>query len=296
MAVEVRRNLAVGRDARNDVGGFMFLIALTAAATLLQAQDAPQRIRIGGNVQAANLIKKVTPVYPPLAKQARVQGTVRFTVILSKEGDVMNMQLVSGHPLLVPSATEAVQQWKYKPTLLNGNPVEVITQIDVNYTLSDDSPWIVSWRFLSRFRVSGEEEMKPDSRPARLAADGGLHRGEETLRARFQPLNIDGLPMTASVYFAAQAEGMPDVIASWPQMSQRILARREGVKPRADLEGKVFVEVIVNRDGNVEKVLRVNGSEELRAAAETAVMDWKFRPVVINGEACAVRTTIPLEF
>jgi len=97
---------------------------------------APQRIRVGGNVQAAKLVRQPKPVYPPLAKQARIQGTVRFTAIIGKDGAIQNLQLVSGHPLLVPSATEAVKQWVYQPTLLNGEPVEVITQIDVNFTLS----------------------------------------------------------------------------------------------------------------------------------------------------------------
>jgi protein TonB len=96
----------------------------------------PQRIRVGGNVQAANLIKKITPPYPQLAKQARIQGTVRFTAIIGKDGTIQNLQLIQGHPLLVPAAQEAVKQWVYKPTLLNGEPVEVVTQIDVNFTLS----------------------------------------------------------------------------------------------------------------------------------------------------------------
>lgn len=96
----------------------------------------PQRIRVGGNVQQARLIKQPRPVYPPLAKQARIQGTVRFNAIIGKDGTIMNLQLVSGHPLLVPSATEAVKQWVYQPTLLNGEPVEVVTQIDVNFTLT----------------------------------------------------------------------------------------------------------------------------------------------------------------
>ena len=74
--------------------------------------------------------------YPPLAKQARIQGTVRFNAVIGKDGTIQNLTLVSGHPLLVPSATEAVHQWVYQPTLLNGEPVEVVTQIDVNFTLS----------------------------------------------------------------------------------------------------------------------------------------------------------------
>jgi protein TonB len=93
-------------------------------------------LRVGGNVQAANLVKKITPAYPTLAKSARIQGTVRFTAIIGKDGTIQNLQLVSGHPMLVAAATEAVKQWVYKPTLLNGEPVEVITQIDVNFTLS----------------------------------------------------------------------------------------------------------------------------------------------------------------
>jgi len=93
-------------------------------------------VQIGGRVAEANLIRKVQPVYPPLAKSARVQGTVEFTATISKEGNIENLTLVRGHPLLVNAAKEAVQQWKYKPTLLNGQPVEVITDIIVNFTLS----------------------------------------------------------------------------------------------------------------------------------------------------------------
>ena len=97
---------------------------------------APQRIRVGGNVQQANLIRKVQPVYPPLAKQARIQGVVHFTAIIGKDGTIQNLTLINGHPLLVEAARQAVSQWQYKPTLLNGEPVEVVTQIDVNFTLS----------------------------------------------------------------------------------------------------------------------------------------------------------------
>jgi protein TonB len=92
--------------------------------------------RIGGNVMAANLIHQVQPTYPALAKSARVQGTVEFTAVISKEGNIENLQLVRGHPLLVNAAKEAVLQWKYKPTQLNGQAVEVITDIVVNFTLS----------------------------------------------------------------------------------------------------------------------------------------------------------------
>jgi protein TonB len=96
----------------------------------------PQRIRVGGNVQLALLIRQPKPVYPPLAKQARISGTVKLNAIIAKDGTIMNLSVISGHPLLVPAAMAAVKEWAYRPTLLNGEPVEVVTQIDVNFTLS----------------------------------------------------------------------------------------------------------------------------------------------------------------
>src|SRR5580658_640339 len=95
----------------------------------------PQRIRVGGNVQQAKLLQQPAPEYPPLAKQARISGVVRLNVIIGKDGTVENLTVASGHPLLVPPAMEAVKQWVYQPTLLNGQPVEVVTQVDVNFTL-----------------------------------------------------------------------------------------------------------------------------------------------------------------
>jgi len=98
-------------------------------------QQTPQRIQIGGNIQQANLIRKVDPVYPPLGPHAHIQGVVRFTAIIGKDGSVQNLTLVSGHPLLIESALQAVKQWVYKPVLLNGEPVEVVTTIDVDFAL-----------------------------------------------------------------------------------------------------------------------------------------------------------------
>jgi periplasmic protein TonB len=95
----------------------------------------PQRIRVGGNVAEAKIINRVQPVYPPLAKQARVSGTVRLNAVISRDGSIQDLQVVSGHPLLVQAALQAVRQWRYSPTLLNGEPVEVVTVIDVNFTL-----------------------------------------------------------------------------------------------------------------------------------------------------------------
>lgn len=95
----------------------------------------PTRIRVGGNVQQAKLISQARPVYPPLAKSARIQGVVRLSAIIGRDGAIDSLQVVGGHPLLVPAALEAVRSWRYQPTLLNGEAVEVLTQIDIHFTL-----------------------------------------------------------------------------------------------------------------------------------------------------------------
>jgi TonB family protein len=100
-----------------------------------QPQSTPQRITIGGNVQESKLLNRTPPVYPDLALQARISGTVRLQAIIGKDGHIVDLKVVSGHPLLIPAALDAVKLWVYQPTLLNGNPVEVATQIDLNFEL-----------------------------------------------------------------------------------------------------------------------------------------------------------------
>jgi len=88
-------------------------------------------------VEQAKLIFQPKPEYPQLAKMARIQGVVRLEAIISKDGTIQDLKTLSGHPLLIKAAYEAVQRWRYQPTLLNGEPVEVVTEIDVNFTLSE---------------------------------------------------------------------------------------------------------------------------------------------------------------
>jgi periplasmic protein TonB len=96
----------------------------------------PQRVRVSSGVVSGLKIRDVRPNYPPLARQARIQGVVILQAQISKDGSIENLQLISGHPMLAPAAIEAVKQWKYKPYLLNGEPVEVETQVQVNFTLA----------------------------------------------------------------------------------------------------------------------------------------------------------------
>jgi periplasmic protein TonB len=109
---------------------------ISSAPVAVPKVATPQRVRVSQGVTQGLLIKRIQPAYPPLARQARIQGTVLLQAEISKSGDIENLRLISGHPMLAPSAIEAVKQWKYRPYILNGEPVEVETQITVNFTLS----------------------------------------------------------------------------------------------------------------------------------------------------------------
>jgi protein TonB len=97
--------------------------------------SAPQRVPVTSTIEAAKLISRIQPIYPPLAIQARIQGRVVLHAIISKEGGVSELQVLSGHPLLVNAALEAVRQWRYSPTLLSGQAAEVETTITVSFVL-----------------------------------------------------------------------------------------------------------------------------------------------------------------
>ena len=96
-------------------------------------QELPKRVRVSEGVMRTLLIKKVQPKYPEEARKKHVEGTVLMKTIISHEGDVQELTVVSGDPLLVPAALEAAKQWKYRPYLLHGQPVEIETQIMMNF-------------------------------------------------------------------------------------------------------------------------------------------------------------------
>lgn len=115
------------------IGG---IIGQTSAAPVVPKVATPQRVRVSQGVSEGLLVHQVRPSYPPLARAARIQGSVVLQAVIGKDGAIQNLRLISGHPMLAPAAIEAVKQWRYKPYFLNGEPVEVDTQITVNFTLA----------------------------------------------------------------------------------------------------------------------------------------------------------------
>jgi TonB family protein len=241
----------------------MFLICVMS---FVSAQVAPQRVRVSEGVGRAFIVKKVDPVYPPLVRQARIQSTVVLQVIINKSGDVENIQLFSGHPMLAQAAIDAVKQWKYKPYLLNGEPVEVETRVTVNFTLPEKCP------------AEGVVGDKP----------GGIPPGEQGGIAPSTPedANHPAAPQSVRVSQGVMAGLL--VIKVPPEYPPD--AKNQHI------QGVVLLRVIVDREGNVSNIQLISGHPLLAPAAIEAVKQWKYRPFLLNGSPVEVETQVQVNF
>ena len=235
------------------------LLLLIGFASSASAQVTPQRVRVGDTVMADQVVTKVPPVYPPLARQARIQGLVFMKVLISKTGDVENIQLITGHPMLAPSAIEAVKQWKYKPYLLNGEPVEVETNVTVNFTLPDKPP------------AEGVVGDMP----------GGVPEGEKGGLAT-QPAVPGRVRVSSGV---AQGLLVAKVPPQYPQEAKD-----------QHIQGVVVMQVIVDKQGNVANIQLISGHPLLAPPAIDAVKQWKYKPYLLNETPVEVETQVHVNF
>jgi TonB family protein len=248
---------------RHLVAALLILVALTSAAV---SQAVRTRVRVVDTIMSAQIITKVAPVYPPLARQARIQGTVVLKVQISKSGDVESLQLVSGHPMLAPAAIEAVKQWKYKPFLLNGEAVEVETSVTVNFALSD----------------------KPAAENEGVAGDapGGVPSGQ-----------TEGVTGGSSTSGDAPHPAKPWRIRVSQGVSQKLLVTKVPPQYPADardqhIQGVVVMKVNIDKEGNVYKVEVISGHPLLAPAAIEAVKQWKYEPYLLNGTPVEMETQV----
>jgi protein TonB len=122
--------------AGSDFGGGSGMSNMFGDASRTQVKVAPpKKVNISGGVMVGLLLLKTTPVYPPIAKAARVQGTVVLQATISKTGAIENLRVLNGPAMLQQAALDAVKSWRYRPYLLSGEPVEVETQVNVVFTL-----------------------------------------------------------------------------------------------------------------------------------------------------------------
>jgi TonB family protein len=245
------------------------LLILIACVSFSSAQIRAQRVRVSAGVETGLLQSKVDPVYPPLARQARIQGQVILQVIISKTGDVENVQLVSGHPMLAPAAIEAVKQWKYRPYLLNGEPVIVETQVQVNFALSDNPP---------AQGVAGDQP-------------GGIAPGQGGVIGS----------IVSSTPGDTNRDAVPQRVRISSGVAQGLLEHK--VKPvyppdarDQRIQGVVTLQAIIDKEGNVANLQLISGHPLLAPSAIEAVKQWKYRPYLLNGNPLEVDTQIQVNF
>jgi TonB family protein len=215
------------------------------------------RVRISQGVATGLIINKVQPDYPPLARQARIQGQVVLQALIDKDGNIEKLDLVSGHPMLAPAALQAVKQWKYKPYLLNGEPVKVQTEIIVNFALSggvDTSPS----GSLPGEAMSATQLAPPGSAtPQRVRITQGISAG--LLIKKVQP--------------------------QYPENAKQ-----------ARVQGQVVLQVEISKEGTVRNLQLISGDPMLAPAAIEAVKQWIYKPYLLNGEPVAVETQVIVNF
>ena len=242
------------------------LSSLVILSASLVAQVTPQRVPASEKVMERLVVSKVAPVYPPLARQARIQGTVIAQIVISKTGNVESVQLFSGHPILAPAAIEAIKQWKFKPFELNGEPVEVETRAKVNFTLADNSS------------AQGTAGSVPGGIPPDQA--GGI---VDAVDARDQQTSP---PQRVRVSAAVEEKlSVKKVPPKYPQE-----ARQDRI------QGSVALKVTVDRQGNVANIELISGHPVLAPAAIEAVKQWKYKPYLLNQQPVEVETQIIVNF
>lgn len=240
----------------------MAFLLLMGFASLAQ-QETPPTVLSEDSVQAL-LIHKVAPVYPPLARQARIQGTVILKIVINKDGDVRDVQLYSGHPMLAPAAIEAVKQWNYQPYTKDGEVVEVSTMVRVN------------------FNMPGGPAPKDEPANVPLGSMSG----------------VIGQVMSSGASASRVSEGVYRVPES--EMRNRRMQKVDVVYPptaiQEGIQGTIALEVQILPSGDVDDVRSISGDPILVQAAMEAVRQWKYRPYVIEGNAVTVITLARFNF
>lgn len=241
----------------------LFLLCMTLLAS---AQETPSKpAEVDPDAVQGLLIRKVAPVYPPLARQARIQGTVVLNIVINKSGEVSDLKLFSGHPMLAPAAVQAVKQWRYRPYEKDGEPVEIQTTVQVNFKIADNPPT----------GVAGDAPGIPQ--PAQTLT-GQVHVCEPT-DSGSQPTRV-----------RVSAGVMRTLILSKAQPEYPADAKD------AHIEGTVLLDVEISRSGSVCDIALISGHPLLAPAAVDAVRQWTYRPYLLNGQPVEVETQVQVHF
>ena len=243
----------------------------------------PKALQVGANVEAAQLIRQVAPVYPLIAKTAHITGTVVLHAIIGKDGTVEDLQFVSGPPLLLKSAMDAVKQWQYNATLLMGEPVRVDTTISVVYVLGGKNP-----------NNAADSSVPPGT------ADPPAEPTGETSQDAAKDASAS--QDTASVTAPANPPApKPMRIRLGGNVALANLVHRvDPVYPQSakdqQIQGTVLLHAVIAHDGTIQTLEYVSGPPELRESAMNAIKQWRYKPTLLNGQPVEVDTTISVVY
>jgi TonB family protein len=260
--------------------GIICLFAFLPTAAFSQDQTSTQNppaqsaapdpslklVRIDGNVLEGNLIKRVDPVYPQIARTAHISGTVVLHVIVGTDGTVQDVTYVSGPPLLLRSALVAVQQWQYKPVLLNGDPVRVDSTLTVVFCLGCGSSSIPH-------DVGATSSGVPPS-----TAEQGTQVPDST---KSTPDSTDAVDNK----HAEPPVPIKQVRPKYPKDAKK-----------AGISGTVILHATIDTEGRVKDLTYVSGPAELRQSAMDAVQKWRYKPRLLDGKPATADLTITLNF
>jgi TonB family protein len=242
------------------------LAALLTIATGAACGQAPQPMRVSAGVMAGNLLTRVVPVYPPEAKADGISGTVVLHAIIGTDGTIQNLTVISGTPVLATAAVDAVQQWTYKPYLLNGNPVAVDTLININ------------------FNLAGPASAPPTSSTPVPDTMANVHT--ETVKIIGGQGDPPPVPDSSGAISVLNA---PNTTSTVPPVYPPI-ARA------AHVTGTVVLQALISKDGNVRALSVISGPPMLYGAAIDAVRQWHYKPYLLNGEPVEVDTHVTVNF
>lgn len=246
-------------------------------------------LRIDGDVQESMLIHRVDPVYPEPALRARLSGIVKLRVSVDEDGQVFGIEPQAGHPLFTPAAVEAVRQWRYRPTLLNGAPVAVETVVTCVFSLEGNTD-----SMKGRNRDSGEAERPAIA--ARPAIPANAHVTVTASRGQDAPPAADAdsgpqvrAPLNGPLRVGGNVQESKLVHRVAPVYPERAI--REGI------EGIVLLLVTVNEEGFVYELRAAQENNPiLEAAAIDAVKEWHYSPTLLNGTPVPVQAMVTVVF
>jgi TonB family protein len=278
-------------------------------------------VRVSSGIMSQQLLSKTNPVYPAEAKAAGVQGAVVLQAVLAKDGSVSTLKIVSGPEMLRKSAVDAVQQWKYKPYLLNGQAVDVDTTVTVNYTIGGGGG---PAQVLCRPQVIGNQKVSADTVLARMSSrQGGVYDAAAVERdfnslwgtGYFENVRIEREDAAKCVQLVVYLREKPNVavgaqepaaVAGRPVrvsagvMAGSLISQANPVYPAeakaARVQGTVVLHAVISKEGRIEDLQVLSGPKELVESALAAVNRWTYKPYLLNGEPTEVETTITVHY